>query len=323
MRQLGTLPDAPSARILADYLLSQSIDTRLEQSAGGWTVWVCDEDKLERAREEFQTFLRDPAAERFQGATKEAQKRRAEQSRKDAEWARRQKAVTRPELPRRRLTILLIAASVVVTVIDRPTQEREFVDKYLYITEVHTIEASGKERRVLWFKGLSELKHGQLWRLITPIFIHFDAWHLLFNLLWLVALGGVLEPRYGTWRFGLLVVLIAAVSNLCQYLFSTVALVDGKLVTESRPLFGGLSGVVFGLFGFMWIKAVYEPGCGLYVTPGSVMLMMAWLLLCMTGLVGPIANTAHLVGLAAGMLTGYASAWWNGFGQPPPEASDN
>jgi GlpG protein len=323
MRQLGTLPDAPSARTLADYLLSQSIDTRLEQSAGGWTVWVCDEDKLARAREEFQAFLRDPSAERFHQAAKEGQKRRTEEAREN-ERARRPQETVRPEMPQRRLTVLLIAASILVTVINRPAQEQEFVAKYLYITEVRIIEVSAKEKYVEWKKGLPELKHGQLWRLITPIFIHSvdGPWHLIFNMLWLIALGGLLEPRYGMWRFALLVVLIAAVSNFCQYQFSTVALVDGEVVTQSRPLFGGMSGVVFGLFGFVWIKSVYEPGCGLYVTPGTVLLMLAWLVLCMTGFVGSIANTAHLVGLAVGMLTGYASAWWNGFGQAkaePPE----
>jgi GlpG protein len=80
--------------------------------------------------------------------------------------------------------------------------------------------------------------------------------------------------------------------------------------------------VVFGLFGFVWMKAVYEPGCALYVSPANIFLMVIWLILCMTGAVGPIANTAHLVGLAVGMLSGYASAWWNGFGGaagPGPE----
>jgi GlpG protein len=321
MRQLGTLPDAPSARTLADYLLSQSIDTRLEQSAGGWTVWVCDEDKLERAREEFQGFLRDPAAERFQGATKEAQKRRAEQSRKDAEWTRRQKVVARVGLPRRRLTVLLIAVSVICTVMANSRRERGPIDKYFYITEIISNE-NGQ-----WFyRGLPELTHGQVWRLVTPIFIHFSVWHLLFNLLWLVALGGQLEARYGIWRYGLLILLTAAASNLCQYLFSTVTLEGGRLVTESWPLFGGMSGVVYGLFGFVWMKTVYEPGSGLYISPGNVALLLVWLVLCMTDLmvrwIGPVANTAHVVGLVMGMIAGYASAWWNGFGQPPPEASD-
>ena len=316
MRQLGTLPDAPSARTLADYLLSQSIDTKLEQSAGGWAVWVCDEDKLPRAREEFQAFLQDPSAERFRRAAKDGQQRRAEQSR-EAELARRPQSAPRPELSRRRLTLLLIAASFGATLMTNSPEGKGFVDKYLYITEV---VRSGQY--VLWYPNLPELRHGQVWRLITPIFIHFGPLHLLFNMLWLVALGGVLEVRYGSLRFGLLILLIAAISNFCQYEYSTVAFQGGEFMKESRPLFGGMSGVVFGLFGFVWMKSVYEPGCGLYVTPGSVILMLAWLVLCMTGAIGPVANTAHLVGLAVGMLAGYVSAWWNGFGHPQEMTND-
>ena len=52
----------------------------------------------------------------------------------------------------------------------------------------------------------------------------------------------------------------------------------------------------------------------MYITRGSIVVMMGWLILCMTGKLGNIANTAHLAGLAVGMLSGYVSAWWNGFG---------
>src|SRR2546430_12684963 len=65
MRQIGTLPDARDARALADYLAGLSIEARLVQSAGGWELWVCDEDKVPRAREEYQAFLSNPRDERF------------------------------------------------------------------------------------------------------------------------------------------------------------------------------------------------------------------------------------------------------------------
>jgi len=313
MRQLGILPDAHSARTFADYLLSQSIDTRLEESAGSWAVWVCDEDKLARAREEYQAFLREPAAERFHQAAREGQKRRVEETRA-AELARRPRAAPQPALPQRRVVVLLIAASIAVTWMAASPEGSATVARSFFITEVKVLK-----NRVRWREGLPELRHGQFWRLITPIFIHANFWHLFFNMLWLIALGGQLEPRCGSWRFALLVVLLASLSNLCQYFFSTVALEGGQWVVESRPRFGGMSGVVFGLFGFVWMKTVYERNSGLYISPGNVVLMLFWLLLCMTGKVGPIANTAHFVGLVVGMLAGYTSAWWNGFGQPQPE----
>src|SRR5262245_1280530 len=315
MRQLGTLPDGHDARTLADYLAGLSIETRLLQSAGGWELWVCDEDKVARAREEYQAFLANPTDKRFRDGSKAA--RRAEDAREEEARGRPQRHLALE--PQRQLTFGLIATSILITVLYHSPQERDLVYKYLFITKIDRIG----ESRIEWNPTLPELKRGELWRVITPIFIHFSEVHILFNMLWLFTLGSQLEVRYGPRRLALLVILIAATSNLCQYFFSTVVLEGwAPVVARSYPLFGGMSGVVFGLFGFVWIKAVYEPGCGLYVSPTAIVLMMISLILCMTGAVGPIANTAHLVGLSVGMLSGYVSAWWNGFGSPTPEPQE-
>lgn len=317
MRQIGTLPDAPDARALADYLAGMSIETRLLQSSGGWELWVCDEDKVPRAREEYQAFLSNPADERFHRAARSGEvPRESPPARPDALVTRRPGAESR-----RPLTVLLIAASILVTVLYNAPRQRNIVYKYLFITKIHLIG----ETHIGWDPTLPELRHGELWRVLTPAFIHFSPWHILFNMLWLFLLGSQLELRYGTARFALLVVLVAAPSHLCQFFFPAVALEAGRLVVPPpMPLSGGMSGVVYGLFGFVWMKAVYEPGCGLYVSPTNIVVMIVWLIVCMTGAIGPVGNTAHLAGLAAGMLSGYVSAWWNGFGsgRPPPESRE-
>jgi GlpG protein len=137
-------------------------------------------------------------------------------------------------------------------------------------------------------------------------------------MLWLLALGSQIEKRSGSLRLGILVVLTAGVSNLCQYLFSEVKLDPDTwmpIVVRSSAAFGGMSGVVFGLFGYVWLRVLYQPDCGLTITHGTVFLMIAWLFLCMTGWVGPIANTAHLAGLTTGMVAGYVAARWQSFGR--------
>jgi GlpG protein len=127
------------------------------------------------------------------------------------------------------------------------------------------------------------------WRLITPALLHFSILHITFNLIWWLDLGGAIERLQSSWRLLGLALVVAAVSNLAQFL-------------ASGPLFGGLSGVVYGLLGYVWLWGRWRPGEGLSVSTSIALLMVGWLLLCWTGLLGPVANIAHLAGLATGLL---------------------
>lgn len=138
---------------------------------------------------------------------------------------------------------------------------------------------------------------GQWWRLITPMFVHFGLLHLAMNSLWIWELGRRVEARQrGLGLIGL-VLLFALISNTAQYLYS------------GPSIFGGLSGVLYGLLGHCWLFGRIAP-CAAYQLPrGVVAMMLIWLVVCMTGVfealgIGAIANAAHLSGLVMGCLTG-------------------
>ncbi len=138
---------------------------------------------------------------------------------------------------------------------------------------------------------------GAPWRWITPAFLHFGWLHVTFNCLWLWDLGGRVEQRLGSLHLLLLVLTIAAVSNYAQYAFGGPA------------IFGGMSGVVYGLLGFSWVGSRIRPSWQLEPPRAVMLLMIGWLLLCLAGLVealgfGAIANAAHLGGLLAGAALG-------------------
>ncbi len=95
-----------------------------------------------------------------------------------------------------------------------------------------------------------------------------------------------------------LVLGIAATSNIGQYLVS-------------GPTFGGMSGVVFGLLGYIWMQGKFDPASGLELHPQTVMLMIGWFFLGLTGMIGNIANTAHGVGAVVGIAWGFLAAHWN------------
>lgn len=140
--------------------------------------------------------------------------------------------------------------------------------------------------------GLPEIRSGQLWRLITPIFLHFAWFHLLFNGVWMWQLGSLIEKRLSSLDLALLVVVIGIGSNVAQFL-------------STGPAFGGLSGVVYGLLGYFWVQGRFNPRFGLILNNVVVYIMLAWFGLCWIGVIPNVANWAHTAGLVLGM----AAAW--------------
>lgn len=141
------------------------------------------------------------------------------------------------------------------------------------------------------------LASGQWWRLITPMLIHFGWLHLAMNSLWYWELGRRIESRQGAIGLFGLTLLFGLASNFAQYGWA------------GPSLFGGLSGVLYGLLGHCWIYQRLAPNPAYRLPPGVLVMMLAWLLICMTGVFellqfGAIANAAHVGGLLTGCLTG-------------------
>lgn len=139
------------------------------------------------------------------------------------------------------------------------------------------------------------LAHGEIWRLLTPAFLHFGIFHVLFNSLWMWDLGRRLEFFLGRWHFLLFFAITAVASNVAQYLWSGSA------------NFGGMSGVVYALVGFIAVRQRLDPHPLLAVPTALIGFMLFWLVLCMTGVVdyfisGSVANAAHVGGLVAGCI---------------------
>jgi GlpG protein len=135
--------------------------------------------------------------------------------------------------------------------------------------------------------------------LVTPIFLHFGIVHLLFNMLALSALGTMIEIRRGSLRLAAMILVLAVASNMGQFLYS-----ERIEPGVPRHIFGGISGVVCGLFGYVWMKGLYEPEQRMALHPNSVSFGLLWVALCMTGIFGDIANAAHVVGLIMGVALG-------------------
>jgi GlpG protein len=141
------------------------------------------------------------------------------------------------------------------------------------------------------------LDAGEWWRLITPMLLHFGFLHLAMNSLWYWELGGRIEARQGASMLLALTLLFSLASNVGQYVFGGPA------------LFGGLSGVLYGLLGHCWIFQRLAPNPAYRLPKGVLGMMLVWLLVCLSGVIGAlgfgsIANAAHVTGLLSGCATG-------------------
>jgi GlpG protein len=147
------------------------------------------------------------------------------------------------------------------------------------------------------FEGFARILDGQVWRLVTPIFVHLSPMHLIFNVLMMANMGALLETNKGTRFFVVFVLVSAVVSCVAQTVWA-------------HPGFGGMSGVIYAIFGYIWMKDRFEPHLGLNLGPSTVAAMMFWLVICMIGVIGAVANAAHVAGLAIGALWGYSATGW-------------
>lgn len=294
MRQIATLDHQAQAKTFSDFLYLQKIENSLRsEEDGSIELWVHDDDQIETAQTYLKKFLENPKSPEFQTVSMQAKFQRAKDKR-DQILSRNKTIDVRTQWHLKKMaggkvTLTLIILSVGLSLVSQLGKDFKILEPF-FITGFQEVGPY-----VAWAPGFHSILSGQVWRLITPIFIHFGILHLLFNMMWLKDLGGIIEGKHSGWYLALQVFVIGALSNVAQYLVS-------------GPSFGGMSGVVYGLLGYVWIRGKFDPGSGLYLHRTIVIWMIGWFVLCLTGLIGNVANTAHAAGLVVGMAWGFLTA---------------
>ena len=139
--------------------------------------------------------------------------------------------------------------------------------------------------------------NGQLWRLITAMFVHIGLAHLLINMWCLFELGALTEHIYGRWSMLLLYGLTGVAGGLAS------------LARNPTIVSAGASGAVFGLAGVLITSLTFgklaAPRRELVVAIASLLAFAAYNL-SYGFLKGGIDNGAHVGGLVSGLLLGIA-----------------
>jgi membrane associated rhomboid family serine protease len=134
---------------------------------------------------------------------------------------------------------------------------------------------------------------GQVWRIFTAMFLHFNLLHIGLNMLTLFLIGGVVEMFYGKWRY------------LVIYLGSGIA---GGIVTyfvlPPDVLAAGASGAIFGVFGALGMFYILNRQALGRFGAGAITNWLFWLGLNLVfGFSVPgIGIWDHIGGLVAGMI---------------------
>jgi GlpG protein len=319
MRQIGKVASAADLERLTDYLLTRAITTQSEPEGDEFLIWAHEEDRIDEARVALEEFRRDPRNPRYDQAVAEARQLRRDKVRRERDIQRRTVDLGRRWNARpgsAKVTVALIAISVAVgmlthlgdplaegvagraAAVEALTDPNPPLIQRLTITRFVYNNQTGAPIYFPLESPKSKVIPRELWRLVTPIFLHFSVMHIVFNMMSLASIGRLLEGRYGrVWMVGF-VLLTGIGSNLAQY-------------AMSGPNFGGMSGVVYALFGFAWIRGWCDPTAGFRLGANSVFIMLLWLVLCFQGSLGAVANYAHLGGLVLGALWGARPLVWH------------
>jgi GlpG protein len=266
------------ALLFTNYLLTLGIDAKvipeviindIGESKQGYTVY-CQHDKTEQAQIEFEHFIEQPFDDKYQQAA----------------WHHGK-------------TVTLKGGD--------STLLASFKESFLAHAGIFTLVVFA----LCWFVFLgSELGwardiflllqfyprlslgtfFAEPWRLIGPALFHFSLLHIVFNTMWWWQLGGSIEKILGKGILINLFLVSAIFSNLGQFFVSGTN-------------FGGLSGVVYALVGFVWWFGYLAPEKGLSLSKPIIGFLLFWLVLGFLDVLPVnVANTAHLLGLISGCL---------------------
>lgn len=233
---------------------------------GDYQLWLDDESQVGVVENELNQFIRDPNHPRYQAASW--------QSGTTDSGIRYQHTPLLAGMRERAgpLTLGVAAACVLVFILMQLFGDGTVMDL------------------LSWPQADQRL---ELWRWFSHALLHFSLLHILFNLLWWWYLGGMVEKRLGSGKLFVIMLISALLSGWMQAKFSGV-------------LFGGLSGVVYALMGYTWLRGERDPQSGVFLQRGMMAFAVLWLLVGYFGWFGlSIANAAHVTGLLVGVAMAF------------------
>ncbi len=303
MRYLAEIEGKQRAESFVAWLITKSIETHIEaapKSEQLWEVWIRDEDKLSEAKAELAQFESNSSDPKYAAAIDTARqiirdKQVATQTAAKNVRSVNYKGASPSQMgsgPLPPLTLTLVISCIVISLLshfttpsDNSRLGMQIVDKMFFVSPTAYL-ASGND-------PAASLKRGEVWRLITPIFLHGNPVHLFMNMLALIAFGRITERLIGTPRYALMVLILGVLP------IALACLMPKNL--DGSPFTVGISGVIYGLVAYLWLLSSQRPELGFRIPDGLVMFLLLIIVLGFAGVFSNISNWGHLGGFIVGL----------------------
>lgn len=149
--------------------------------------------------------------------------------------------------------------------------------------------------------------NGEVWRLLTAVFLHGSIIHLFINMYSLNNIGNEIEYVFGKWKLFWIFMLTGVAGNVLSFFLSIWNLNQGYIDPQLFPHISvGASGAIFGLLGYLLGKKLNErklmmEGKSLNIEMSSLITVV--ILNLFIGFTVPnIDNNAHIGGFVFGVL---------------------
>jgi GlpG protein len=294
MLQLTEFDSKKQANRFSNFLRSEGIPNGVQQHDAKFELWIERNEHLDVSQTHLQAFLQNPNDAKYQ--VKIVDNRRA----KRRELKARYKRNFSRNYANNYISISLVVMAVLFFILAKYVGYR-LIDHFSLVDRGAVLDyqfESILDRQsvlTLWQIFLNFILK-QPWRLLTPMFIHWNIIHLMFNGYWVYYLGGLIEKKERSWFFIVMILSAALVTNVAQF-----------VVDYAQPS-AGLSGVVYAFFAYLWLSAKYNPMSGYWIRQDIVVWMVGWFLIGLSGYFGYVGHYSYLGGLLVGALFAYVKS---------------
>jgi GlpG protein len=250
------------AQAFVDYMQTQGVILTIQHHEHS-DIWLADESQAERVRAELVRFMENPSDPRYLAASW--------QLGQTSSGLHYRRFPLRAVLQERGgpLTFIVFAACVLVFIL---------------------MSIIGDQAVMVWLSWpFGEAVQYEVWRYFTHAVMHFSLVHIIFNLFWWWYLGGMVEKRLGSGKLLVITIISALLSGFFQFHLT-------------GPWFGGLSGVVYALIGYVWLRGERDPQRTVFLPRALaiftvVVLIAEWFNVSNT----TVSTGAHTAGLLIGL----------------------